>query len=203
MDEKLIVVVGSNRLDKHIADHCRHHTRAIFFEPLPEICTWLRETYIDQNVQVVQAACGLSSYRAPFRVYNHDGLSSSLGVVSAQSLEAYHSFDMTLKDEIEVQVVNLFEWFQSHHVTQVETLITDAQGMDLTILKTLEPMLEAKSIGHIECEADGEGFTAYYGLPSNSEYDFHRFMKRFPWYFASRLPDRRNENPDLTWTLIN
>ena len=62
-------------------------------------------------------------------------------------------------------------------------------------------LIDTGRIRHIQCEADGPGFTHYSGIPSNAEEDFMKFMSQFEWYTASRVPDRLKVQPDLKWEL--
>lgn len=199
MHDSLIIVVGSGKGDCELAEMCNRHTRAIFFEPLPDIAQWLRERNAESDLEVVEAACGARHSLAAFNIYNRDGLSSSLGRITSQAIDEFSTFDLSLRATIQVEVINLYHWLLSHGIDYVDTLVTDAQGMDLAILQTLRPMLEYGRIGHIQCEADGVGYVSYYGLPSNSELDFMEFMRAFPRYKASRVDGRRLCQPDLVW----
>lgn len=199
---KTLVVVGPNRGDSQIAEMCQRHERFIFFEPLPIAAQWLRDNNKNvPNFILVEAACGAKAGEAVLNVYNQFGLSSSLGVCTDQARDKYKQHDLSLRNQITVKVVNLYEWLVEHEIEEIETLVTDAQGMDLTILKTLKPMLYKHKIKHIQCEADGRDFKHYEGLPDNSMMGFYRLMGQYPLYTPRVLPDRNDWNPDLVWDL--
>ncbi len=200
---RICVIVGQNFPDMTLARHIAQHDRVIIFEPLVEAVAAIRGMYSPrQKVTVVQAACGLEVGKAKFNVYNQNGLSSSLGTVTKESADKYAAFDLSLQGVREVDVVNLHDALKfTYTVDAIKTLRIDAQGMDLTILKTLEPFLERYAIEDIECEADGDGFKNYEGLPDNSVSGFKKFMEAFPRYEFSFVPERNDFNPDLKWVL--
>lgn len=192
-----LVIVGQNMPDRATERLIAEHDRTWIFEPLPECAAACRVAY--PSAVVVEAACGVLDGLTDFHVYNRDGLSSSLGWMTEQARELYSQYDLSLRKKLLVQVVDLNIHLRMHGVTDVTTLIIDAQGMDLTILKTMYSFIG--SIQYIQCEADGPGSRHYDGLPSNSEADFLEFMAQFPQYEAGRLPNRNTHNPDLFWRL--
>lgn len=192
-----LVIVGQNMPDRATDRLVALHDRTWIFEPLPECAAACRKAY--PAATVIEAACSWGFGCHEFHVYNQDGLSSSLGTMTEQARHLYSNCDLSLKRTIRVVTVSLFEMLRMHGVTEVATLIIDAQGADLDILKTMKPMIGR--IGYIQCEADGPGARHYDGLPSNSEADFQAFMSQFPQYEFGRLPNRNAHNPDLYWQL--
>jgi hypothetical protein len=78
-----------------------------------------------------------------------------------------------------------------------------AAGMDFTILKTIRPWVSSSKVKRIQLEADGCGFQHYEGLPDNSEASILDWMKCYPQYESSRLPERLKEQPDLVFELVH
>jgi hypothetical protein len=83
----------------------------------------------------------------------------------------------------------------------IDFLLIDAQGMDFTILKTVEPWLAESRVKLIQLESDGKGFRHYNGLPDNSEEAILEWMKQYPQYAVSRIEGRMVEQPDLVFEL--
>jgi len=194
----VLVFVGANYGGERIDKLCTQHEKSYLIEPLPAACKKLRETFgNDDTVEIIEAACGNVTGRKPLNIYNELGLSSSLGKITDQAIEQFSQFDLSLQDWITVDVINL----SSLDVREIKTLIIDAQGMDLTILKTLEPLLKAGKIQYIECEADGDGFRHYSGIPTNSESEFVDYMAQFN-YVMTRKDDRLRIQPDLVFKLM-
>ena len=202
--ERVFVCVGPNRGCAETLRLLQGHDRFFMFEPLPDAAQWLRDhnSQISDIFHVIEAACGEETCRAKMRVYNEHGVSSSLGTCTEQARQMYPQADLTEQAEIEVQVINLCNFMQHAGVNQIETLVTDAQGMDLAILKTMEPYLRKRAIRRVVHEIDGDGFKHYDGLPDNSLSAAVAYMEQFGCYQPSRLPDRNDFNFDIEWRLV-
>ena len=201
---KTAVIVGQNHPDRQLAYYAEEFDRVIVFEPLPDAAQACRYAFKDcVSVIVFQAACGDVGGPAAFHQYNMQGLSSSLGTMTGEAVQVYSAhYDLSLTGTIEVQVVNLGTMLNMLGVDQIEFLKIDAQGMDFTILKTVEPWIAASAVGLIQIEADGAGFRHYDGLPDNSEAAILEWMRMFPQYEASKLAGKRVEQPDLVFELL-
>lgn len=197
---KTCVIVGQNYPDNRLAKMAAEHDRTIVFEPYPAAADAIRKA-VGPDVVVFQAACWNRFCDSMLNVYNKDGLSSSLSRVTDDAKSRYSRFDLSRKDSIPVQVVDLQKMLVILGVDRIDNLIIDAQGYDLDILKTLQPLLAKNAIKHIECEADAEGFQ-HYADRDNSEDSFRLFMSRFPGYVGSKKPDRVSFQPDLVWDLV-
>lgn len=200
---KTFICVGPNRGDSKMAEMLPGHDRFYFFEPMPDAAEWLRKSnqHASEWFRVIEAACGEQPGRAKFRCYN-DGLSSSLGVCTKQAAEHFTKYDMSLQGEIEVDVINLCDWLDEMQLASIETLMIDAQGMDLAIMKTIRPYLESKQIKTLIHEIDCDGFRHYDGLPDNSFSAAVEFMESIGGYRMDELPEVYPVNFDVTWRLI-
>ena len=199
---KTAVIVGQNQPDQVSDGIVAMHSRVIIFEPLPEAAKACRERYASQpGVTVIQAACGKHFDQAELRVYNTDGLSSSLGIMSQKAVDLYSHFDLSEQRMEVVQVINLGYMLDIFGITAVDCMMIDAQGMDFTILQTVEPMVRECHIGYLQLEAEGNGFRHYYGVPDNSEEEIVKWMEKYPRYKPSKLPNRMDEQPDLVFML--
>jgi FkbM family methyltransferase len=199
---KTAVIVGQNYPDATLDELVKIHDRVIVFEPLPEAANACRERYANQpGVFVVQAACGSRFDHAELRVYNTQGLSSSLGLMTQAAVDLYSNYDLSEQRVESVQVVNLGYMLGMLGVRTVNCLIIDAQGMDFAILQTIEPMVRESRVGYLQLEADGGGFRHYSGTPDNSEAAIIAWMDRYPQYKQQRLPDRLEAQPDLVFAL--
>jgi FkbM family methyltransferase len=202
-NRKTLVVIGPNYGDVQIAELCNCHSEVYLIEPLPEVCRWLRtHNYGNPNVHVIEAACGAAEGFAVLNRYNSDGVSSSIGEPTEESKQLYKRVDLSLQGSINVDVIDACKWLEERGLDSIETLLIDAQGMDLTILKTFTQWLSRSSIRMIQCEADGQGKQMYDGLGDNSEEGFDAFMWQFPQYKKRKLTGRVAWNPDIVWELI-
>lgn len=200
---KTCVIVGQNYPDKALERIINEYQRVIIFEPLPDAAKACRESCAAiPGVTVFEAACGESFCNAGFNVYNLRGLSSSLGEMSDDAIRVYSAhYDLSLKETIEVQVVHLGFVLQLIGVRFIDFLLIDAQGMDFTILKTVEPWIAESRVRLIQLEAEGDGFRHYNGLPDNAENSITEWMRGYPQYEASKLEGKMAEQPDLVFEL--
>lgn len=203
MNERVFVCVGPNKGDMSMLQIMQGHDRFYMFEPLPEAADYLRRknAHMTDIFHVVQAACGEADGMRTLTVYNHDGVSSSLGVCTEQARQMYPQADLCQKEQLEVHVVNLCSFLEWAGVKQIETLMIDAQGMDLAILKTMRPFFERRAVRRVIHEIDVDGFRHYDGLPDNSLSGAVQYMEQFGSYQPYRLPDRNDFNFDLEWRL--
>ena len=198
----LAIIVGPNRIGRDLGEVVLSHRKTVLFEPLPDACEFMAEQVRDcPGVTIIQAACGLENEKANFNVYNENGASSSLGTCTSEAQSLYDGYDLSRQAVIEVNVINLGDWLTRNGIERIDTLVTDAQGMDLTIAKTIESWFSRSLVGTAQFESDGGGFRMYDGLPDNSEEGFDAFFAEYPQYQKSKLPDRVPWNPDLVWTL--
>lgn len=204
MSERVFVCVGPNRGDSEMLTLLQGHTRFFMFEPLPDAAAYLREqnAHLAAFFHVVEAACGDTEGKAKLTVYNRNGVSSSLGKCTDQARELYQGVDLLESGEVEVDVINLCKFMTLAGVPKIETLLIDAQGMDLAILKTMRPYLERRAIRRIIHEIDGDGFRHYDGLPDNSLAGAMELMCEVGGYQPTILPNRNEFNYDLEWRLV-
>jgi FkbM family methyltransferase len=201
MNMRTAVIVGQNYPDALSDRLIEIHDFVVIFEPLPAAAAACRRRYVDNGkVLVVEAACGDSDGMQPMTVYNVNGLSSSLGKMTEQAQKAFYMHDLSEKEIVNVRVVNLCSFLAGMGVWKLTTLIIDAQGLDLAILKTVKPFV-GSGIDYLQIEADGDGFSHYSGLPANSESAAIEWMGQFPQYEFLKLPGRMAIQPDLVWML--
>lgn len=197
------VIVGQNYPDTTLQRVVNEYHRVLIFEPLPDAAKECREACSEiPGVTVFQAACGENFSIMKLRVYNTNGLSSSLGEMSTDAVALYGaSYDLSLKDEIDVQVVHLGCIMQLIGVSHIDLLLIDAQGYDFAILKTVEQWIADRRVRLIQLEAEGCGFRHYEGAPDNSEESIIKWMHRHPGYELSYIDGRLPQQPDLVFEL--
>ena len=107
---------------------------------------------------LVNAACSEKKGKAQFFI-TPNRVSSSLSVVSTSTHDENHP----QRDfrEIEVDTINLSEYLIEEGVEYIDCYLSDAQGSDLNILKTLKPFIDNKKIGEMYIETHGNGLYLY------------------------------------------
>ena len=197
---KTLVYVGPN-CTKEIAGFVDRHDVSFLFEPLPEAADKLRSMFEHRaGVFVIQAACGEADGFQTFHRYNN-GLSSSLFEVTPEAQELFSRADLSGDGSMNVMTLHLGNWLDRNSVGFIDTLILDAQGSDLTILRTMGRRLSNGGVGVIRTEADDYGFQHYNG-PDNSLDEQIKFLSPFG-YTPSIVSGTVDFHPDVIWQRVN
>jgi FkbM family methyltransferase len=108
---------------------------------------------------------------------NNDGASSSIGSFNEQWQKEHACNDIQMIKTIKVPCINLFNFCKDNGIDYIDDYISDIQGMDLQVLKTMKPMIDEKRIGTIKCEVTKDKFkNIYYDLPDNSETGYNNLV---------------------------
>ena len=81
-------------------------------------------------------------------------------------------------ENVTIPCINLLNFCKQNNIVHIDDYISDIQGMDLQVLKTMRPMIESKKIGTIKCEVTKDKYgNIYEGLPDNSESGFNQLLE--------------------------
>jgi FkbM family methyltransferase len=170
--KKLLVYLGMNRgsnFDKIYwkYEHC------IGIEADPELFNYLKHKYRHQkNITLVHGAATDFDGTIEFNISNNDGVSSSIGVFNSST-----SDHIQIVKTITVPAFNLFEYLRKNNIEQIDDYISDIQGNDLRVLKTLKPYIENKKIKTITSEVTKNKYgNVYMNLADNSEDGFNELL---------------------------
>lgn len=110
---------------------------------------------------------------------NNFGASSSLGNFNSDWQRLHSDLDIKMIDRVTVKSINLFEFCKKNNISYVDDYISDIQGMDLQVLKTMSVFINEKKIGTIKCEVTKNEFRNIYSdLPDNSEDGFTSLLEQ-------------------------
>ncbi len=172
------------------------------FEAIPELAAKAAERYQKRSgVHIVNAALTESDGPVKFNVHDDDA-ASSIGKLGDEYREKTRN-DIQVTREIEVPGINLFNFLQSKGVERIDLYVSDIQGLDLAVLKTLKPYLDTRRIKRIICETerDAHAFEAYEGVPTNRQSDFMGLLdKNYVVVKRQRVYDHW-VSQDITWRL--
>lgn len=108
---------------------------------------------------------------------NNDGASSSVGTFNEEWLQTLPGMDVRMVETITVPCINLMDFCRSNGIGYIDDYISDIQGMDLQVLRTMAPMLEEGLIGSVKCEVTLDAYgNVYRDLPDNSESGFKALL---------------------------
>ena len=172
----VLVYVGMHR-GRSFDSIFRRYERCLGFEANPEMFAYLQKRYArHSSVELFNLAVATENGELEFNVSSNDGMSSSIGNFD-EDWEVFSSGQVRMEKTIRVPCVNLMDFLQEQGVERIEDYISDIQGMDLTVLRTLKPMIDAKRIGSIQCEvARDEKVNVFSDLAPNNEQGFRELL---------------------------
>lgn len=182
-----LVFVGTNDTFD-VVGLARLFQRVYLYEPIKHLADSLRyKLRRHPGATVIAKACGSVEGEQDFHVINEQGLSSSFGVPTEQAKVHYATNDLTISETIRVPVVHLGNELECFGVVLIDHLRIDAQGMDLEILKTVEPWLRRHDITTARTEADAPGFQHYEGMENSTAAQLE-YMSQ--WDYIGQVPTK-------------
>ena len=146
------------------------------FEASPERYKKLLKKYSHlDNIKLINCAVANYDGEIEFNISsNNDGASSSIGTFDEKWQK---NTDIKMIKKIKVPCINLLNFLREKKINYIDDYVSDIQGMDLEVLKTLRPMVENRQIGSIKCEVTKDAYkNIYRDLPDNSESGFHELL---------------------------
>ncbi len=168
--EGVLVYVGMNNGDGFDAIF-RKYQECYCFEADPDLFDKLKQKYVKYKfVHLFNVAAADYSGEIEFNISNNAGRSSSVGHFSQDWAGGGESIEMV--KTIKVPCVNLYLFLQQQKIDFIDEYISDIQGFDLTVLKTLKPYIDNKKIKYITCEV-AKDRNIYDDIGDNSEQAFN------------------------------
>lgn len=159
----------------HFYEIFRKYKICYGFEANPELFCELKEKYKNfPHVKVFNVAVTGNNGETQFHISNNGGESSSVGI-----FDENFPNDIEIEKTINVQSINLYDFIQNNNIKYINDYISDIQGMDLEVLKTLKPLIDQKKIYTITCEVTKDRYrNIYKDLPDNSESGFKALLEK-------------------------
>ena len=148
------------------------------FEPDPETFKELKRRVGQfEWVTLVDAACSTENGKTTFYV-TQNTVSSSLGPPSAAFTKKLETVcEGGVVKEIEVETINLGEYLKEQGVEFIDLYVSDCQGSDLNVLKTMKEYIDNDKIGELYIETHGDDTQIYTGL-DNQYSGFKNLLKK-------------------------
>ncbi len=145
------------------------------FEANPELFKELQKKYSKyKNVFVYNFAVADYDGDIKFNISSNKGESSSIGNFNKE-----WNNNIKMEKTITVKSINLNNFLKRKKIDFIDHYISDIQGMDLTVLKTLKPLIDERKIGCITSEVTINSKKHIYSdLPDNSEEGFKKLLSK-------------------------
>lgn len=166
-----LVYVGTN-VGNSLWEMFDKYDSVYAFEADPEMFVNLNRRFKQfEWVTLVNAACSEFDGEQDFYV-TPNRVSSSLSDVSLAEKELGC---VPFLKKIIVKTINLSNYLKLNSINEIETYVSDIQGSDLNVLKTLKnDFIDTKKIKQIFVETHGNGFELYAGL--DNQFDGFKTM---------------------------
>jgi FkbM family methyltransferase len=147
------------------------------FEANPELYERLKKRFKrHSNVHIFNVAVTDEDGEIDFNISSNKGASSSVGQFK-EDWENFKSGEVRMVKTIRIPSINLLKFLQARGVKHIESYVSDIQGMDLEVLKTLKPLIDNRQISDITCEVSKDKFgNIYKDVPENSESGFKQLL---------------------------
>lgn len=176
------------------------------FEANPELYKKLKKRFKrHSNVHLFNVAVTDKDGEIDFNISSNSGASSSVGQFK-EEWSNFKSGEVRMINTIRIPSINLLNFFQKRGVTHIESYISDIQGLDLEVLKTLKPFIDNRQISDITCEVSKDKYgNIYKDIPENSESGFNQLLNSNYECVAKGwgvLDDGEfNEVPEASWEM--
>jgi FkbM family methyltransferase len=158
-----LVYIGTNEGDG-LEEYINLYDKVYGFEPDPEIFDKLKNRFANcEHATFINAACSDKEGIQTLYV-TENRHSTSLSELSEFSLTRGFSGGKASFKTVDVNTINLNNFLQENSIDYIDTLITDCQGSDLSILNTIKTFIDEKKIGELFCETHANSVVLYDGL---------------------------------------
>ncbi len=156
------------------------------FDANPEKIEQARKFYAeDQNVKIIYGALTeKGGGEIEFVITTDWTPASSLGQPNPDFVHMKTGL-LQAQKKIKVPTINLYDFCIANRISEIDTLITDLQGIDLVVLKTMATFIKEGKIREIQCEVEPDHTPPrYLGIPTGKFGEFNQLL---------------SENYDVLW----
>lgn len=165
-----------------LANFVNEYDKIYAFEANPYFYNILKHRFTsNSNVTIINAAvCEKHNDIIEFNISKNNGDSSSI-LEPNQENELFSCIETSQK--INVPTVNLYNFCQENNISKITTYISDLQGYDFIVLKTLNPLIESEMIETIQCEVEKDEKPTIY---KNSDTENQNKEKNFDFFLKDK-----------------
>lgn len=175
---KTLIYVGAHH-GNSLANFVNEYEKIYAFEANPYFCRILQHRFVaNKNVTIINAAiCEKHNEFISFNISKNNGDSSSILEPNKEN-ELFSSIESV--EKINVPTINLYNFCLENNILKIHKYISDLQGYDFIVLKTLKPLIDQNLIENIQCEVEKNDKPTIYINPDpnnqNKEKNFNEFL---------------------------
>ena len=171
------------------------------FEPVKEM---VKNTFFFNYGAVVPYETKTDDECVEFNIYKKNG-SSSLGVMSKECFKDEEDFKNVLETR-QVPAINIPQYCKKRGIENIHTYVSDLQGIDFEVLKSMKSFIDQQKIYQIQCEVTKNGKrNMYETLPSNELQSFEKLfgnnykLSSKGWFSGLMPPDWQGYIEENAW----
>lgn len=178
--KSVCVYVGAN-IGNSLFNFANSFDVVYAFEPDPEIFQILSQRFHSyKNVKLFNVACSDEDKLADLYIMPNR-VSTSLSDIDD---EHFNLCKFKSSKKIKVKCINLYNFLVLHNIDKINYYISDCQGSDYDVLKTLKPMIDNKKIDKLFIETHGD--IALYSNLNNKFSNFKNLLNQnYNFVYAS------------------
>lgn len=175
---KTLIYVGAHH-GNSLSNFIDQYDQIFAFEANPHFCQILKQRFINNlHVNIINAAvCEKHNDFITFNISKNNGDSSSI-LMPNEDNELYSCIKTS--EQLTVPTVNLLNFCQENKIQKIDTYISDLQGYDFIVLKTLKELIDQGIIHSIQCEVEKNDKPTIYVNQNvenqNKEKNFDEFL---------------------------
>lgn len=204
---KTLLYVGLNNGDAFSSLY-RNYDLAIGLEPNKKLYQKLVKRFKgEENVLLINAAATTSANETQKKliIYDNRGASSSFFKLKEEWHQKQKK-EIKIESEMLVDCVYLPQVLKENKIEFINDYVSDIEGMDLEVLKTLNHWINKKKIHTITCEVSKtKDLNRHVDCPDNSKEGFEKLLKKNYDLVATGYAPLRDgafrQIPDTSWSM--
>jgi putative sugar O-methyltransferase len=175
--KKVLIYCGINNLI-NFSKHRTNFDVCYGFDANPDKVEHAIKVYQnDPHVHIIYGALtGHGGEEVEFTITTDWDPASTLGKLNPGYIHVKNGKLLPQK-KIKVPTINLADFCRDNDIREIDLLLTDLQGMDLSVLQTLKQFIRERRIQEIQCEVETDDTPPIHvDLPSNKLADFQTLL---------------------------
>jgi FkbM family methyltransferase len=194
--KKILIYAGAN-IGKNLLKLSKNFDECYAFEASPDVFKRLKaNTENQKNIYIFNVALTVEeSLDTVF--YTYDGMPAS-GSISSEMCDRHIDKVKGIKKHT-VPAVNLMNFLKEKNINHISHFFSDLQGMDFSVLQTLEPLITEGKVDKITCEVEQDNKENHYkDLTENRRCNFDNLLKD-KYIISSIIGPKDWITNDITW----
>jgi FkbM family methyltransferase len=141
--------------------------RVIAIEANPALCVILKKKF-KKKIEIYNYAVGEKNKKTYLNIYDQDSTNASINVLKNKKINK----------KIKINEINLSSFLKKKKIKKIDYYISDLEGMDYTVLRSIKNYLILKNVEFIQHECTIDSLSGPYKKKSNNEKLFKNILSK-------------------------